>query len=500
MTEHALIYAIHRTHNWWRFVGDHLGFAATVLTDRRGEGDRWVTDDFYRAYRRLYRRSAESSDLLEPDEIKEVIARCRALRWLPPRKAKAMALAMAEAMESALDEIRPTVVISFTIDSYVSDVLCRRAAARGIEHYELTSSALPDLCMVARRGVLCTLSAAPDPELLEAKVHEMVDPLYKPTIFPPPPTFTALRFLRILTYFRVRAAFFKAYAWYRRDRLNLHYLDAQPVLGHKPRYSDVGIVRRIDRDWRERMERFPKERRVLFPLQLFPEASIDYWVPDLGLVEYEDLLVEAASAFAAHGLHVMVKDHPLQFGFRQVELIDRLRQLPNLSVIPYEVSSNDLLGMVGACFTTTGTPGLQSAILGLKSIATPNYYTTGDEDFVLLRSRAETPTLPGRILKMPDPTAETLAARHRRIVSKLLRGSFDADILSFQKFDPANPNPRAAELGCALGAQVLKLEQERKSVEESSMRNAAPADDLQRGQPQDIEVEDEGSAAEIFRL
>ena len=49
MNPKALIYAIHRTQDWWRHVGDHLGYPAVVLTDRRGQGDRWVTDDFYRA-------------------------------------------------------------------------------------------------------------------------------------------------------------------------------------------------------------------------------------------------------------------------------------------------------------------------------------------------------------------------------------------------------------------------------------------------------------------
>ena len=394
-------------------------------------------------------------------ELDEVIARCRVLRWLPRRKAAAMAFAMAEAMERALDEEKPSLVLSFTIDSYVSDLLSRRAAARGIRHYELTSSALPRMVMVARRGMLCTLREAPDPALLEEKVHEMVDPLYKPTIFPPPPTFTRARFLRIISYFRTRAAFFKAYSWYRRDPLNLHYLDAQPMLGHKPRYSDMEVVTRVDRDWRARMERVPEEKRVLFPLQLFPEASIDYWVQDLGLVEYEEMLVEVAEALSRAGFQLLVKDHPLQFGFRRIELIDRLRGLPNVVVVPYEVTSNEMLNLVGATFTTTGTPGLQSAILGLISIVTPNYYTTDDNDFLLLRSRDEIPGLAERLLARRPLDQIELDARHRRIVAKLLRGSFEADILSFQKFDPARPNPLASELGEGLGAWLLRLEAER---------------------------------------
>jgi hypothetical protein len=94
-------------------------------------------------------------------------------------------------------------------------------------------------------------------------------------------------------------------------------------------------------------------------------------------------------------------------------------------------------------------------MLGLKSIAVPNYYTTNDEDFVLLRSRAEISGLAERLLRFPEPAS--LEARRRRIAAKLLRGSFDADFFSFQRFDPANPRPGATAMGEALGKRLLLL-------------------------------------------
>ena len=461
MREKALIFAGHRTHSWWRHLGDHLGYPATVLTDRRGEGDRSVTDDFYRAYRRFRSEGREESELLPAASLADVIARCRTLRWQPRRQAVAMALAMAEAMERVLDAERPGVVLSLTADSFVYDLLGRRAKARGVEHYEMTASALPGMAMIAQRGRLAEVQAEPDPELLDAKLHEMVDPLYAPTCVPGPPTFTAGRFLRTLAYFRMRAAFFKLYSWARRDPLNVHYLDAQPRLGHKPRYEDVGIVKRIDADWRSRLAAFPKERRLFVGLQLFPEASIDYWIEDLGLVDYENMLVELVGAFSDAGFLILVKDHPLQFGFRQIGLIDRLKAFANVAIVPYEVTSNEMLTLVGANFTTTGTPGLQSAMLGLASIATPSYYTTGDEDFVLLRTRAEVPDLPRRVSAALAAPPAALEDRQRRIIAKLLRGSFAADFFSFQGFRPDDPNLGATELGRALSTRIAMLEAER---------------------------------------
>ena len=61
-----------------------------------------------------------------------------------------------------------------------------------------------------------------------------------------------------------------------------------------------------------------KQRILFISLPVFPEASIDYWIDDLELIDYEALVVEVATAFTEYGFTVMVKDHLLQFGFRRL--------------------------------------------------------------------------------------------------------------------------------------------------------------------------------------
>ena len=51
----------------------------------------------------------------------------------------------------------------------------------------------------------------------------------------------------------------------------------------------------------------------------------------------------------------MVKDHPSQFGFRQHEFIKRLKSIPNVIFLPYEVTGYEVLNLVGNNFTFTGT-------------------------------------------------------------------------------------------------------------------------------------------------
>ncbi|WP_422061934.1 hypothetical protein [Sphingopyxis sp.] len=451
----VLIFTIHRTDAWWRVVGDHLGFErAVTITDHRGHGDYNTIDAFYPAYRRFYRDATGASLELTADEVSDVIARCRVLRWLPARKARAMVLAMAEAEAAVLDAVRPRVVVAFPIDRYTSDVLARLSRKRGIPFYELTASALPKMAMLMFRGRLVAREEKAPAALVEEKRAEIADPLFTPSYVNNQTAYSLKRWFKVFGRFRLRGWVFRALSLWHRDPLNLHYTDAQSFLGHKPSLGDRDILTLVDEDWQERVAAFAPDRRVFVPLQLFPEASIDYWVEDLGLVDYEAMLIEATQALSAAGYQVIVKDHPLQFGFRQRGLIRALKAIPNVVMVPYDVSGNRLTDVVDTTFNLTGTLGLQSAMLGRKSIVAENYYTVPG-DFIEIGGRSEVGKLAEKIAATPLPA--DLKSRQTRIVANLMRGSFAADFFSFQGFGPESPIAPAAELGQRLGEQIALL-------------------------------------------
>lgn len=448
-----LIFSIHNSEPWWREVARHLGYQRVrLVTDLRGEGDISVVDAFYAAYRALYRAHATASVLLTAAEIDDVIARCRVLRWYPRRRAVAMILAMAEVMDRMLADEAPMAVLSWPIDRYVKDVLARMAARRGVPYYELTASPIPGMSMLVLRGKLLTRAdAAPLPADVDAAIAAIADPLFVPAYIPAKSRYTATRFLKNFSYFGLRSFAFRLISWAKRDPLNLHYMDAQFSLGHKPRLKDVAMVRLIHRDWRARMERFPKERRLFIALQLFPEASIDYWIAARDLIEHDQVLLATARAFSDAGYVIVIKDHPLQFGFRQIELIQQLRAIPNVVIVPYDISGNALLSEVGVSFTETGTLGMQAALVGMKSIAAEAYYYTPG-DYIPLRTQADIPLLPQRVAETL-PVAD-LRARQERIITHLLEGSFPGDFMSFRGFDPAAPDPAVQALAERLGEEI----------------------------------------------
>lgn len=452
----VLIFGIHNTVEWWHALGQHMGWdEATVITDLRGEGDISIVDAFYTELRRTKRRPDPGFTLLSAAQKQDVIARCRTLRWLAPDLAQAMTEAMAVVLECVLERTRPRVVLSFPIDRYVMHVLRLLAERRGATYVELTASVIPSMSMLMVKGRLAQVQKAPDDARIAAEVAALATPNFTPSYVPRKTSYTRAKFVRTLGYFRTRALALKAISYWQRDPLNLHYLDAQPMLGHKCRWKDIRIVDLVDPQWRAKVEIFPRERRALFGLQLFPEASIDYWLENPALIDYDNLVVRAARAFSDAGFVVMVKDHPLQFGFRQTELIDRLLAIPRAVIVPYAVSGNELMALAGVNFTCTGTMGLQSALQGIYSVVAESYYSN-DDDFIVFREPADVDRLPQRVLAA-DLSAQPLQQRQHRMISHLLRGSIDGDFFSFKGYRRDGPTSGTRLLAQALGRRLDEL-------------------------------------------
>ncbi len=445
----VLVYAFHGTVDWWTHIARNMGFEKShVVTDLRGRGDYSVVEDFYAEYRRRRASAQPQPAYFSPAEQDDIVARCRVLRWLPRRQAEAMIDAMAYAFDRVLDATRPAAIAAFPIDCYLRDVLERRGKLRGIPYFELTASMVADQVMALYRGTLLMTGNAAADEAIAKTVHEVCDPLFVPTYAQVKKKYTLRRFFQVLGYFRLRAVAFKLISILKRDPLNYHYVDSLIFLGHKPAIADYQVVGLQDFTWRGKLAGFARERRIFFGLQLFPEASIDYWIAHRSLIDYEDVVVEAAQAFSAAGFQILVKDHPQQFGFRQRQLIQRLLQIPNVLFLPYEVSGNEVLSLVGANFTLTGTLGLQAALFGLKSVATPTWYVAPGR-FITFAARGEVKDLPQRVLDWSPPGS--LEDTQRAILARILEGFFPGDFFTFKGFKREAPPPSVAALAKEFG-------------------------------------------------
>lgn len=435
-----IFFTIHNTTRWWKYLGSQIDFAeVTVLSDYRGDGDWSLVDDFYRFMRRGDPAAAALARFGE-DGCADIILRCRVLRSLDRGLALRMIGAMAQAIECALDHLDPDLVLMFTIDRYVMDVLARTANARNVDCLEMTTSIIPGEVMFLRRGQPAWLREPSDREI-EGAVRVLCEADFAPAYVRNAGKFSIWRYWRVFGYFVLRGAYFNVWRFLRRDPFNSHYLDALKRLKHKVRPGDVAVLKLLDPNWEGRLGGAPRERRVFLGLQLFPEASMDYWLKSHDMLAHDDVVVRYCEVLGEAGYLIMVKDHPLQFGFRQRELYQRLSKLPFVVLVPYEVPAGQLIEQCGISVTFTGTVGFQAALSGLCSVVTEPYYAT-ERHFLHIRGVEEIENLVDRLKQWRAP-ADLAAARHE-IVGHLATISVAGDYFTWRGFDPERQTAREA--------------------------------------------------------
>ncbi|MBZ0217782.1 MAG: hypothetical protein K8F25_14585, partial [Fimbriimonadaceae bacterium] len=272
----VLAFAIHNTAPWWTYMMRNLDFAeGVVFSDVRGDGDYDIVDDFYAAMRQDGAGTAQAA--FGEDGCADIIRRCRVLRNLPQKRALKMIGGMYSAISKVFDREKPDLPMALTIDRYTTDIASRIAESRGLEFLEMTVSIIPDEVMFLKRGVLQPLWT-PNKRKIEERVAQVYTPDFVPFEVDNLQAFSRKRFFSTVAYFEARGLAFNAMRFLKRDPSNLHYLDAQRGLDHKVRLSDVAVMKMFDNDWRSKIETTPKEKRVFLGLQLFPEASMDYWL------------------------------------------------------------------------------------------------------------------------------------------------------------------------------------------------------------------------------
>lgn len=431
---HLIFFTIHSTTRWWQYLGSRIDFAeVTVLSDLRGDGDRSLVDDFYR-FMRSGDPAKAAAERFGGEGCAEIILRCRVLRSLDRRLALRMIGSMAQAIERAFDDLDPDLVLTFTMDRYVMDVMDRVARSRGIDFLEMTTSIIPGEVMFLRRGRLISLQE-PSPEKVESAKQLLCSDDFAPTYVRNLKKFSKRRFWQVFGYFALRGAYFNVLRYLRRDLYNSHYIDALKRLKHKVRPRDVAALDLLSSNWQARLDAVPRDRRVFLGLQLFPEASMDYWLRSIDMLAHDDVIAKYCEVLGRAQYRTFVKDHPLQFGFRQRELFERLSKIEGVTLVPYDVPANLLIGQCTISVTFTGTIGFQAAIAGLCSVVTEPYYAT-EQHYLQVRQMIEIDGIVERI-KQWRPFADLDGAR-REMVRRLVAGSVEGNYFSWKDFDPNN--------------------------------------------------------------
>lgn len=466
----VLIYARTGSTAWWKHVARHLTFASHCTIERELAGG----TSFAKTYRTQVKVPGTAQAALArfgEAGCRELIQRCRCLRRQEPGLARRMIGAALVAWEETLDRVQPQLFLSFRVDYFVLDVVERLLTARNIPYVSAAFSPFSGLVLFTARGRPIQIGE-PSPAEVDCRLAELTKPEYLAPAVSREKRYSRREVLRHVAYYALRDLAVTLDGWRRDDRLSYRHLYQHRHFGPtRFRWQNHAVRDLFAPDWRERSARFPAENRVFLALQVNPESTIDYYVDELELIDYQRVAEQFVRTMTAAGYFVLIKDHPNMFGRRRPDFFRPLLDQPNTCLVPTWDSSVQLIDYCHVTFTWTGTVGLQAALAGRCSIVVQPIYYTPDR-FLKINRLSDIATLPRQIAAWHPPVR--LDEANHALIAHLLTACAPGHY-GHLAFDPAQPAKveRLAPLLKSLNTYLPRI----------LARRSSPRDHRPAGQP-----------------
>lgn len=330
---------------------------------------------------------------------------------------------MRSAICEALDYFKPDLVLSETIDSFLMDLLYSECRHRGIKFVGLVPSFVNGYFRVTARGehhALRTPAPAEVQKVLALLEEKNYHPAFLQDSKKRPYLSATKRWARNL----IKPPYFFAKRVISGERFNYHYWATQIVslqwLHAVPKLN-LGDVA-----WEQRVGAV-KKPMIYVPLQMIPEATVDYWCDNLDAIDYDNTLVQVIDQLSDR-FQFVIKEHPNVLGFRHPAVYKRLASLQAVTICPTYVNSNRLVELSDAVLVWTGTAGFEAAIRGRPVLALCNAYYMSGRKFKVVTGGADSQSVAEFIKAQSAPlTHEEKTSMVAHVLSGLLAGRYSID-------------------------------------------------------------------------
>lgn len=383
-------------------------------------------------YENVYKDSSKAYALKKfgYETCDEIIIRCRLLKNIDKEKSLRMIGAMSISIEHLLEKFQPDSFVALRIDSYVLDLFNRLLIERNIKYIGLWKAALKkDNFFITTKGEHISISEV-KPENADKLYEEINSEDFQATSIKNTNEFSFLTFLRRWLYYKFRDIALSIASKLQNDPLGYRYITSgKNVPEYKVKLKNFMVNRLFEKDWKNKLEN-SKLKTIFIGLQVNPESTIDYYVDDLGLINYERVTMALVQTFLDENYEVFIKDHPNMFGMRDYAFMKRLSSQDRVHLIPYDISSTLFVKRCDVTYTWTGTIGLQAALAGKCAVvAQPTYYL--QDCFVKLRNFDEISRLPSMVEKFNPISEELGKALIEHVLKTYIPGRIDP--LKFDK-------------------------------------------------------------------
>jgi hypothetical protein len=382
----------------------------------------------------------DNSDLLDADDF---IKRCRLLRSLNKEDALLHLYSMKKAVSDAFDSEKPDLVISEVIDQYLIDLIKFECDKREVPFFGLVVSFVNGYFRITSRG---ERSIERHVNMFEVKkaIKEMEEITYIPNFV----SQSSTRFKNIISISKriilnwARLPYFFIKRTFSGQKYNYHYWASQ--ISAYNNFHILPAFRLGNKRWKDEVKATNKTI-IYHPLQMYPEATIEYWCECLKDIDYDDKLIRIIKSMDAN-FHFLIKEHPNVIGVRSTRLYKSLSSLSNVTIVPTEYSSNDVSKQSHAILVWTGSAGFEAALRGkpVLTICEP-YYVFGD------KFKKINENMPNHeVLEHIELNSNKLSYDNKiSLVTNLLSGLRPGKYINDASWSPLNPEhmTQAKEIG-----------------------------------------------------
>lgn len=347
-------------------------------------------------------------------EDEDIIARCRLLRNIRRDESLLHLNSMRDAIRTVFDKYEPDVVLSETIDSYIMDLMYFESLKRNIPFIGLIGVFVNGYFRVSARGEHNCMRT-PGAQEVSDVLQILENKSYLPDFVRKDKKNPSLSILRKWLRNIIKIPYFFLKRYVSGDFYNYHYWQSVIIskqwLHFRPRF-EIG-----NKNWLDSLSVVNK-RVIYLPLQMIPEATVDYWCETTDVIDYDNSLLKFIDSHQE--LHFLIKEHPNVIGYRNPSLYDQLSKLSNVTICPTQVESNSLFEHYDAVLVWTGTVGFETVIRGKPVLCLSRpYYFPNEGYFKLIRLN----TSSVEIVEYIDQCGNGLSVEQKMdLVSHLLSG------------------------------------------------------------------------------
>ncbi|WP_430414956.1 capsular polysaccharide export protein, LipB/KpsS family [Marinobacter adhaerens] len=340
------------------------------ISEHRGQDSSGFISSFYDNYRKTSSKEKQDFEWLTNQQIEDIIVRCRLLRALERQQSLRLIESALLAIEGVFSRFNPDYVFSVTVDSYIIHILSIVSENRGVRFIGIVPTFLNGYFRVSTLGEKSTNRKVPGSEL-ESVYNKLIETQYKPAWLAASEKSINKKANRSWARNLIKPLWFRFFSWLRRDPLNAHYLTTRIVSRRywsilPKKYKGLFDLRQFE------SQPSVKERvKIFLPLQMSPEATVDYWSEDTSWVNYENKVLNVVDT-ARDDVVFLVKEHPNVLGFRTPKFYSELSARENVVTIAPSISSNEVLEVSDAILVCTGTVGFEGLLRGKPIISDSN--------------------------------------------------------------------------------------------------------------------------------